>query len=70
VYVTVSPSTRRTGYATAIEKIVESLEGLCNVNASSDQYLAALEDAQGRVEAWFEASIAAAKDDVARQEGE
>jgi hypothetical protein len=57
-------------YNRAKKEIMVAIEGIAKVKAPASEYLAALEEIQEEVEAWFEASIDAAKDDVKRENGE
>jgi hypothetical protein len=48
----------------AVRAAVEALEGIALVKCPATEYLEALEE----IDAWVEASIAGAKEDIARQE--
>lgn len=50
------------------DSLLEECEEIAGVRCPSSEYLAALKEIHGEVDAWFEASIEAAKDDVRRAE--
>lgn len=50
--------------------IIRECEAIPRVKAPLPEYLEALEEISGEVEAWFEASIEATRDDIRRQGGE
>lgn len=61
------PGDGAVAYSVIIDEIVEvHLEKLCDVKAHPSAYLSALRQAQDRIDEWLEASIEAAKNDVAR----
>ncbi len=65
-----APSIPRLSYARAKDMILGMLEQIPHVRAPATEYLAALEDTKAVIDAWFEASIDAARDDVKRAQGD